>query len=101
MSVLSKEVHLFIFFFFSKDPCLLKDFTVQGERVPHPPPVGTPPEPTGDKFSVTYTGTGNMDQCMQNVEPLLILNKNCAPIPCAMNNVVQPNPDFNSMEFMV
>ncbi|CAH8612043.1 unnamed protein product [Heterobilharzia americana] len=73
-----------------QDPCLLKDFTVQGERVPHPPPVGTPPEPTG---------TGNMDQCMQNVEPLLILNKNCAPIPCAMNNVVQPNPDFNSMEF--
>ncbi|VDP73715.1 unnamed protein product [Schistosoma curassoni] len=40
-----------------------------------------------------------MDKCMQNVEPLLNLNQSCSPLPCAINDVVQLDPDFNSMEF--
>ncbi|VDO56939.1 unnamed protein product [Schistosoma margrebowiei] len=48
---------------------------------------------------ILNAGTGNMDKCMQNVEPLLNLNQSCSPLPCAINNVVQLDPDFNSMEF--
>ncbi|VDP98236.1 unnamed protein product [Trichobilharzia regenti] len=82
-----------------KDPCLLRGFNVQNDRVPHAPALNVPPEPTNETFTVTYKGTGNMTQCLKNVEPLLLLNNHCTPIPCAMNNVVQPQIDFNSLEF--
>nr|CAH8868910.1 unnamed protein product [Trichobilharzia regenti] len=82
-----------------EDPCLLRGFNVQNDRVPHAPALNVPPEPTNETFTVTYKGTGNMTQCLKNVEPLLLLNNHCTPIPCAMNNVVQPQIDFNSLEF--
>ncbi|CAI2734055.1 unnamed protein product [Schistosoma spindalis] len=81
-----------------EDPCLLEGFNVTSELTPRRV-VGEMLEPASDKFSVQYTGTGNMDKCMQNVEPLLNLNQSCSPLPCAINNVAQLDPDFNSMEF--
>ncbi|CAH8868515.1 unnamed protein product [Trichobilharzia szidati] len=81
------------------DPCLLKGFDVTNKRVPHAPALDRPPEPTNETFTVTYKGTGDMTQCLKDVEPLLLLNDHCTPIPCAMNNVVQPKTDFNSLEF--
>ncbi|XP_018644327.1 guanosine-diphosphatase, putative [Schistosoma mansoni] len=81
-----------------EDPCLLEGFNVTSELTPRPV-IGEKLDSASDKISVQYTGTGNMSQCMQNVEPLLNLNQSCSPLPCAINNVAQLDPDFDSMKF--
>ncbi|CAH8431954.1 unnamed protein product [Schistosoma turkestanicum] len=77
-----------------EDPCLLQGFDVQSKLASR-----ENPEPANEIFSVQYTGAGDVEKCLRNIEPLLNLNQSCSPLPCAIDNIVQLDPDFNSMEF--
>ncbi|KAL6604903.1 nucleoside phosphatase family-domain-containing protein [Neocallimastix sp. 'constans'] len=50
-------------------------------------------------WSIDIKGTGNLDQCLTNIYPLLNKTEPCRKEPCLFNGVHSPVTDFSKMPF--
>ncbi|KAA3676437.1 ectonucleoside triphosphate diphosphohydrolase 4 [Paragonimus westermani] len=84
---------------FINDSCLSRGKEIVQTLVPRDIDDFRIPDKTEHTYQVHFQGTGNFEECINLIKPLFHKRNDCAPIPCAIGNTVQPLFNTHQMAF--
>ncbi|CAL8108354.1 unnamed protein product [Calicophoron daubneyi] len=81
------------------DPCLMHGQNITKNISARAPDDLDFSKPQGKQVKVTLNGAGNYMKCHENVKLLLPKTADCKPVPCALEEVVQPAINYSVLDF--